>query len=218
MALKNIIFDLGGVIFHIDHSRTQRAFEELGLTGIKEQFSHSRQNTLFDDLETGRITPLDFYDGIRAKTTHGLSDAVIGGAFNSLLIGIPDASYFDILSDVRSKYRTFLLSNNNRIHYNWIIDYMQGRWKLPSLSRFFENEYYSHLVGLRKPGSPIFKLLLDTESLLPQESIFIDDTAANNATASELGIHTYLKNQEQNLGDVLKTIFDRDYSSLQHIT
>ena len=39
-GIKNIIFDFGGVIINIDFELTYKAFEELGITGVREWFKH----------------------------------------------------------------------------------------------------------------------------------------------------------------------------------
>lgn len=197
---------MGGVIFDIDHSLAQEAFLKLGISDIKELMSHKSQSPVFDKLEKGEIIPEDFYDEMRSLSTQNLTDHAIKEAFNVMLLGVPDAAYFTLLKRVRQTHRTFLLSNNNRIHYNFIIDNLQAKWNLPSFSQFFETEYYSHLVGMRKPNSDIFELLLDTENIDPSETLFIDDSPQHIQTASELGIHTYLKNQRENLADVLKKV------------
>lgn len=194
---------MGGVIFDIDHVLSQQALEKLGITNIKEQMSHKSQSPLFDRLEKGEIIPEDFYDEIRALTTQSLTDQQIQQAFNVMLLGIPDGAYFNLLKGLRKNYRTFLLSNNNRIHYNYLIDNLQAKWNIPSFGGLFETEYYSHLVGMRKPNADIFEMVLDREGLNPAETLFIDDSPQHIKTASELGIHTYLKRQEENLGDVL---------------
>ena len=197
---------MGGVIFDIDHSLAQEAFLKLGIADIKELMSHKSQSPVFDKLEKGEIIPEDFYDEMRALSTQNLTDHAIKEAFNVMLLGIPDAAYFPLLKNVRQTHRTFLLSNNNRIHYNFIIDNLQAKWNLPSFSQFFETEYYSHLVGMRKPNNDIFELVLDSENINPSETLFIDDSPQHIQTASELGIHTYLKNQQENLADVLKKV------------
>ena len=197
---------MGGVIFDIDHSLSQQAFLKLGIADIKELISHKSQSPLFDKLEKGEIIPEDFYEEIRSLSTRNLTDHAIKEAFNIMLVGVPDAAYFPLLKSVRQSHRTFLLSNNNRIHYNFIIDNLQAKWNLPSFSQFFETEYYSHLVGMRKPNSDIFELVLDSENIFPAETLFIDDSPQHIQTASELGLHTYLKNQGENLAEVMKKV------------
>ena len=52
-GIKNILFDLGGVLFHIDYQRTIDAFKKLGITDF-EYFTQHQQNDLFDAFETGK--------------------------------------------------------------------------------------------------------------------------------------------------------------------
>ena len=42
-----------------------------------------------------------------------------------------------------------------------------------------------------KPDPRFFELILDHEGLVPEETLFIDDTAANIKVAQSLGINTY---------------------------
>ena len=55
-AIKNILFDLGGVLYHIDYYATIKAFKKLGIKNFHEHFSQQQQNNLFDRLETGKIS------------------------------------------------------------------------------------------------------------------------------------------------------------------
>ena len=59
-AIKNILFDLGGVLYHIDYALTIKAFEKLGIENFHKYFSQQQQNSLFDRLETGKISDKDF--------------------------------------------------------------------------------------------------------------------------------------------------------------
>jgi putative hydrolase of the HAD superfamily len=47
-----LIFDLGGVLIDIDYTKTQRAFEALGITNFSELYSQASQQALFDRFET----------------------------------------------------------------------------------------------------------------------------------------------------------------------
>ena len=53
-VIKNILFDLGGVLYHIDYRLSIEAFENLGIESFHEHFSR-KQSYLFDRLETGQI-------------------------------------------------------------------------------------------------------------------------------------------------------------------
>jgi glucose-1-phosphatase len=55
-AFKNILFDLGGIFLNIDYQKTEQAFIDLGVKDFGQLFSQQFSNTLFEYLETGKIT------------------------------------------------------------------------------------------------------------------------------------------------------------------
>ncbi|MGB4400785.1 MAG: HAD family phosphatase [Daejeonella sp.] len=201
--IKNIIFDYGNVIFRIDFKRTQHSFTELGIENVERFFAHTGHDPLFDEFEQGLISSQQFRDGIRRITEKpDLSDEKIDLAWNTLLIGVPEGTH-ELLLKAKKKYRTFLLSNNNEIHYKWIMEYLKNEFHLPSNEVFFEKDYYSHLMKMRKPNPDIFQFVLDAHNLDPAETLFIDDSPQHIKTAVGLGLHTHLLTAEETLDGFL---------------
>lgn len=201
--IKNIIFDYGNVIFLIDFKRTQHTFTELGIKNVESFFGHTGHDPLFDEFEKGNITSVEFREGIRKITgTNDLTDAQIDNAWNTLLIGVPPENHA-VLLKAKEKYRTFLLSNNNEIHYNWIMNYLKQEYNLESNAVFFEKDYYSHLMRMRKPDPEIFEQVLIENNLRPDETLFIDDSPRHVKTAGDLGLHTHLLTFPETLEDFM---------------
>lgn len=191
-GIKNIIFDYGNVIFNIDFKRVQDAWAELGVTNTHEFYGHRQQDPVFNLLERGEISNANFRDRIR-ELTHKpeLTDQQIDDAWNKIFLDIPKGNH-ELLLKVRQYYRTFLLSNINAIHYDYVHDYLKSEFGIDNNDAFFEKTYYSHLTGMRKPDKEIFELVLRENNLDPKETLFIDDSPQHIATAQSLGIHTYL--------------------------
>lgn len=203
--IKNIIFDYGNVIFLIDFKRTQHTFTELGIENVERFFAHTGHDPLFDEFEKGNISSAEFRDGIRKITGIAtLTDEEIDRAWNTLLIGVPPVNH-EILLELKKNYRTFLLSNNNEIHYNWIMDYLNREFQLADNSVFFEKDYYSHLMGKRKPNADIFEQVLEENALVPKETLFIDDSPQHIRTAQQLGFNTHLLSPPQTLQDFVQS-------------
>ena len=110
-----------------------------------------------------------------------LTDAQIDHAWNSLLVGVPKGNH-ELLLSLKSKYRTFLLSNINPIHYNHIMNYLKNDFGFEGNDHLFEKVYYSHLIGKRKPNAEIFEQVLTENNLDPAETLFIDDSPQHIAT------------------------------------
>lgn len=190
--IKNIIFDYGNVIFEIDFKKAQEAFFKLGIANQTEFFAHKGHHQLFNDFETAAITPAQFRTGIReAAANQNLSDEEIDAAWNSLLIGVPPGIH-DVLLKVKQKYRTFLLSNNNETHYNYIVDYLKREFDMADNSGLFEKAYYSQQMFLRKPNVEIFEQVIRENNLDPEETLFIDDSPQHIAGAKLAGLNTLL--------------------------
>ncbi|MCF8453619.1 MAG: HAD family phosphatase [Pedobacter sp.] len=201
--IRNIIFDYGNVIFTIDFNRAQHYLTELGVKNVEHFFSHKGHNPLFDQFEQGLISSSEFREGIRKETgIQSLSDAEIDQAWNSLLIGVPEPNHA-LLLKVKEKYRTFLLSNNNEIHYNWIMDYLKREHNVDSNAAFFEKEYYSHRMKMRKPNREIFEFVMRENNLNPEETLFIDDSPQHLKTADMLGLNTHLLTADETLESYL---------------
>ena len=201
--IKNIIFDYGAVIFDIDHQLTIQAFKDIGLQAENDFFGHLKQNPIFDLFEKGDITAEEFRNDIRALIPTPLTDSAIDEAWNKMLLGIPSGNLETLLL-AKNNYRTFLLSNNNAIHYEWILKYLLAEFQLINgMADYFEKDYYSHLMGMRKPNADIFEFVLQAHDLNKSETLFIDDSPQHIATAKQLGLHTHLMLKEDQLLDIV---------------
>ncbi|MDB5211356.1 MAG: HAD-superfamily hydrolase, subfamily variant 3, partial [Sediminibacterium sp.] len=52
--IKNIIFDLGGVLMDIDFGLTHKAFEDLGVHDFAKLYNQYSADTFFSDFEKGK--------------------------------------------------------------------------------------------------------------------------------------------------------------------
>jgi FMN phosphatase YigB (HAD superfamily) len=202
--IKNIIFDYGNVIFHIDFNKVAQAWKDLGITNADEFYGHRQQDDVFNALERGQISPEAFADRIRELTGKPkLTNEQINHAWNQIFIGIPKGNH-ELLLQLKDKYRTFLLSNINAIHYDYVHDYLKREYGMDDNSGLFEKTYYSHLVGKRKPDAEIFEQVLQENNLDPAETLFIDDSPQHLETAKKLGMQTYLMTAPDNIQEYFK--------------
>jgi HAD superfamily hydrolase (TIGR01509 family) len=202
--IKHIIFDLGGVLLNLDYNATEKAFTELGITNFNELFSQLRQNSLFDDLETGKIQRSQFVSAIQNISNVALEEQQIINAWNAMLLDFP-IQRLQLLQQLRLHYDLFLLSNTNEVHEEAFNEILMQAFGIPNIGTFFDKVYYSHRVGMRKPNKEIFQHILDENGLKPEETLFIDDSPQHIATAQSLGIQTiYLEKGMTIEDDVFK--------------
>jgi glucose-1-phosphatase len=188
---KNIIFDLGGVLFDIDYQRPVQAFAALGYTGFDAMYSQAAANPLFEQLETGHISNLGFLQAMATLAPVPVSGQQIEQAWNSILLGFRLPS-MQCLQQLRQYYQLYLLSNTNAIHLVQIQALCQKQTGQSSLDDFFTKAWYSNRVGLRKPNANIYQFVLQDGSLRAEETLFIDDSVQNITAAENLGIQGHL--------------------------
>jgi putative hydrolase of the HAD superfamily len=202
--IKNIIFDYGNVIFNIDFTKVAEAWKQLGINNAAEFYGHRQQDPVFNLLERGEISVEDFRDRIRELSGKpDLTDQQIDNAWNTIFLDIPQGNH-ELLKKVKDKYRTFLLSNINAIHYDYVHSYLQKEFGMANNDDLFEKIYYSHLVGKRKPDAEIFEQVLHENNLDPAETLFIDDSPQHLETAQKLGMQTYLMTAPDNIQQFFK--------------
>jgi len=190
-GIKNIIFDFGGVIIDIDFQAIKPAFEKLGVSDFSTLYSQFYQTQLFDQFEMGTVSPQEFRTELKKLLPKNISDCEIDNAWNSMVLQIPDQRV-QLLQKLKTRYRTFLLSNTNKIHYDFYLKNFRNDFGLNDFSELFEKTYFSFEMGMKKPNIDIFQYVLSQNRLIPQETIFIDDTEANLRVAKEMGMLTYL--------------------------
>ena len=190
-AIKNIIFDMGGVLYNIDYNLTADAFKELGFTNFEAMYSQFTADEVFEKLETGQISPNEFYAIIQQKSDVEISAAQIKNAWNAMLLGFR-ATAINHLIEIKDSYRIFLLSNTNAIHLEKVYEDYDTLGQAIEYDDLFEKAWYSHKIGFRKPNEDIYEFILKEAGLNAEETLFIDDSFNNIETAKALGIQTHL--------------------------
>jgi HAD superfamily hydrolase (TIGR01549 family) len=188
--IKNIIFDLGGVVVNVDYHKTINEFKKLGAQNFEKIYTQLQQSELFDRFETGRITPSVFRKDIRKATMINIEDDKIDYAWNAMILDLPEER-LELLQIIKPKYRTFLLSNTNEIHMDFFNEYLLETFGVPDLSDYFEKVYYSHQIGLRKPNKEVFDYIIRVNKLNPEETLFIDDSPQHVEGAKKVGLTGY---------------------------
>src|SRR6187399_3273427 len=113
--IRNIIFDLGGVMLNIDLKRTAAAFTSLGQQSFETLFNIGHAADFFKEYECGLIDDAGFVAAIKDRFHQKVTDKQVIDAWNALLLDFPP-SRIEFLKSISSKYRLFLFSNTNALH------------------------------------------------------------------------------------------------------
>ncbi len=206
-SIKNIIFDLGGVILNIDPQRTVSEMQRLGIKNFHEIYSQLKQNEIFDKLEKGELDENEFVNIVRKFSGQDLDYQKVIEAWNCLLLDYPPGRIrlLDKLNQSK-RFRTFLLSNTNQIHKETYTRTLQEQFGYEGLESLFEKAYFSHEINMRKPDPEIYEFVLKDSSLIPEETLFLDDSEINLKSARKLGIQTVHINGEVSVTDLFPEV------------
>jgi FMN phosphatase YigB (HAD superfamily) len=188
-VLPHLLFDFGGVIINIDYDRTLAAMRRLSRAGSAIEFTQAQQAELFDQLETGHLTPAQFRAGLRAGYDLDATDAELDAAWHAMLLDVP-AERLALIGELRRQgYQTALLSNTNELHIGEINQRLATQYGFRNgIADVLDRVFYSQEVGLRKPGEDIFHHALREMNWQPADTLFIEDSPQHIATARRLGL------------------------------
>jgi putative hydrolase of the HAD superfamily len=204
--IKNIVFDLGGVIITLDRSEAVRRFKTAGLEDAELLLDSYHQKGIFLELEEGKLSKEDFYEAVREKAVRYISNEQIDYGWLGFLQDIPDYK-LKMLEDLRLQgYKLYLLSNTNPVIMSWAFSPSfspQGK----SLDKYFDKLYLSYQIGYTKPNREIYDFMIKDSGLIPDETLFIDDGIANIEMGKKLGMKTYLAKNGEDFRKILSDYF-----------
>lgn len=188
--IKNVLFDLGGVVMDIERMNCVAAFKRLGMADPEDFLGDYSQKGPFMLIEEGLISPDGFRAEIRRLLPSLVTDRQIDSAFEEFLVGIP-RHRLDAIRELRKRYRTYVLSNTNPIMWNGKIA-SEFAQEGGSIDDYFDGTVTSFEAKCMKPAAGIFRYAIDKLGIDPAETLFFDDSAANLEAASALGFKTAL--------------------------
>lgn len=185
-GIKNIIFDLGGVLLNIDPKKTIEAFGRLGMQQLVGDKGLSYDHDIFYLMEQGQITPDEFRNGVRQLLPTQATSEAIDTAWTAMLLDFP-AIRVELVKNLQEDFKIYLFSNTNAIHvekYQSIFRNQHGF----EVSTLFEKDFYSNEIGYRKPSPESYQEIIRLSGINPEESLFIDDSLPNVEAAIASGL------------------------------
>ena len=194
--IRNIAFDLGGVVIALSYEQAVKRFEEIGLSDARKHLDAFCQQGIFGDLEKGVITPEEFRTEISRLVGRKLSHDECRYAWHGYVEAVPQRNLQMLLRLRQLGYKVCLLSNTNPYMMQWAMsNEFDGNGH--SIEYYFDHLYLSYQCKQMKPSPEIFRMMLEGQQSSPEETLFIDDGQKNIEAAKALGIQTlFPKNNE----------------------
>ncbi|MBQ2046446.1 MAG: HAD family phosphatase [Muribaculaceae bacterium] len=202
--IKNLLFDLGGVIMDIRRLNCVASFERLGMKNADSFLGEYSQKGPFLQLEEGAISEEEFRTAVRALIDGEVSDEQIDSAFCDFLVGIPKYR-LEQLRQLKKSYNIYMLSNTNSIMWRTRIaeDFRQEGLERED---YFDGIVTSFEARSIKPDAKIFHTVVEKLGINPDETLFLDDSQKNLDAATQLGFHTLLVTPGSEFFELLKSM------------
>ena len=110
--IKNIVFDLGGVIMHLDTDRAVKRFIEIGVSDATEFVNAYQQKGVFLELEEGLADRETFCKKLCEHTGKEITEEMAFYAWKGFIVDIPQYK-LDYILNLRNNYKLYLLSNSS---------------------------------------------------------------------------------------------------------
>jgi putative hydrolase of the HAD superfamily len=177
----NIVFDLGGVLFNWEPVSLIEAYfpdQNEAAQFTKSIFEHPD----WAALDRGTLSYKEA--ARRGAERSGLKEKTILGFLEAVRFSLtPNIECVELLKEVHSSGLPLYLLSNMHIP---AADYLET---FPFMN-FFDGKIYSCRVHQVKPERDIYLTLLDKYCLIPEETVFIDDSLINLPEPSCIGIKT----------------------------
>ena len=174
--IKNIIFDIGGIMFDDSTQNISNILNEDASLLCKKVYGRSFSNCLLGNEEVSDYIETFKDDSDYEKIRYVLSK-------ENLHISYPlMKSNFAYISTLKNKgYNLYILSNITKDSYEYIKNTID-------IDSIFDGGIYSYQEGVIKPDKNIYERIINKYNLNRNETIFFDDKQKNVDAAFEIGI------------------------------
>lgn len=198
--IRNLLFDLGGVLYEIDIDRTVQRYNDMREDGAPPVvFNKAVQHDWFTLLDQGQIEIDEFAAGLKSSYRLTGSLEEIKDIWMALLIGVLPGR-IEAFQQLAPHYNMALLSNTSRFHRDHYAPQCAPMFSL------MDHLCYSFDMGVSKPDDVIYLQALDTLGWKAEETIFLDDSKKNIDAAEKLGFHTAWIEEHDDFHTVVKQL------------
>ena len=202
--VKNLLFDLGGVLVDLWLEKCLKAFHDLGFEGIdNELLNPYHTDGMFGNSELGLVSEEELRNYVREQAGNpDITDKQIDDAYYEFIGEIPEYK-LKMLAELKKHYNIYMLSNTSSFVYPRIA--RQEFTKLgATVEDYFDGIYLSYELHLAKPDPKVFEHILEDAGIRAEETLFFDDSQVNLDAAAELGFQTYLVDVQEDFRHVFE--------------
>ena len=177
-TIRNIVFDIGWVLVRLAPTPLLRLLRDYGAE--LDQLEQVTSRIDLHEHESGRLDGAGLVSNIASLAPRRPPSELVAAAWVDMFD--PDPRMFSLAERLRSRYQVYLLSNVGDLHWAEL----QRRFRLHELG---QGVVTSFETGVMKPHAEIYVHTEKRFSLIPAETVFIDDRLENVEAVRMRGWH-----------------------------
>ena len=179
---NTILFDLGGVLVHLDWDGVCRRLVKL--SGREDEFVRREviNGPIVRSSMKGLLGAREFHQALCGRLGVDLGYKDFVDLWNGLLSA--NETIVPLVEQLKSGYQLVLASNTDVIHFTHSVENF-------GVLGQFDRQFLSYEIGLLKPDPAFFRHILRTLNTPAADCIFIDDRAENVESARTVGITSF---------------------------
>jgi len=187
--IRNIIFDLAGVLLNLNLERDTKALLSVGLPDFDGCIANTEIHGPISQYLNGLSDKPAFLKAIRPFCFPEATDEEILASMDAVLDDIP-SSRLSALVELRKRYKVYLLSNLYDTAWDFTQELIQKEGF--SVEQCFDEAFISYEMQLAKPDPRIYRKVFEATGIRPEETIYFDDSRENIESARALGLQACL--------------------------
>lgn len=188
--IKQVIFDLGGVIVDLEMERVRECFRQIGMPRMAALMDPCYPAEVNERMERGEITWEEACDEMRRIDNRpDVKNEQIEWVYREFLARV-DSRKIELIEQLRARgLKLYILSNTNRVAFDAVRRHFAAAGR--KIEDCFDGIFLSYEMKLLKPAPEIFQEVIRRTGITPEETLFIDDGARNADAGHAAGFQVY---------------------------
>lgn len=188
--IKQVIFDLGGVIVDLEMERVRECFRQIGMPRMAALMDPCYPAEVNERMERGEITWEEACDEMRRIDNRpDVKNEQIEWVYREFLARV-DSRKIELIEQLRARgLKLYILSNTNRVAFDAVRRHFAAAGR--KIEDCFDGIFLSYEMKLLKPAPEIFQEVIRRTGIKPEETLFIDDGARNADAGHAAGFQVY---------------------------
>ncbi|MBE6177494.1 MAG: HAD family phosphatase [Rikenellaceae bacterium] len=188
--IKQVIFDLGGVIVDLEMERVRECFRQIGMPRMAALMDPCYPAEVNERMERGEITWEEACDEMRRIDNRpDVTNEQIEWVYREFLARV-DSRKIELIEQLRARgLKLYILSNTNRVAFDAVRRHFAAAGR--KIEDCFDGIFLSYEMKLLKPAPEIFQEVIRRMGITPEETLFIDDGARNADAGHAAGFQVY---------------------------